>query len=205
MLLGELAATASHLDRPAFVASFPCPALVFLSRPAAVHGCGDETPVGPGLWARTGLGRVDAITDLVPASVLDDAAPDASSLVAFLQKSSRNPFGGLIVLGRQPRADVVVVAPAISKVHVVFAERPDRTGWTVLDQHSTNGTTLNRVPLVRGRLTPIVDGDTLVLGSTIQARFLVPASLHELAGALARGESVELAGRYRVADDAARG
>lgn len=215
MLLSELSTRASGLSEAAFIAAFPHPALVFRAHGAAIADSDDETLHGEGLWARTapgaspvarareaskGAAAVGQAAAPVVTFELGAPPPSGSPLLAFLKKSRRNPFGGLVVLGRQPRADVVVTASAVSKVHLIFAGDPD--GWTVLDQQSANGTTLNRVPLAHGCPTRLHDGDVLVLGGSVEATFCQPRTVFCLADNWRRGDSLGAHGWVRVGSPA---
>lgn len=100
--------------------------------------------------------------------------PDAR--LEWLEKSTRNPFGALITLGRARNNDLIVDHPTVSKVHVIFT-RVGREQWTVSDERSANGTFLNGVRLSAGEKRPVSDGDNLRFGPDIVGRFFEPGSV----------------------------
>lgn len=85
--------------------------------------------------------------------------------------------GAPMVLGRDPDCDLCINDPSVSRRHAVF--QPDGEGYAVLDLNSTNGTSVNKVPVSQCRLK---DGDDLRVGNCIY-RFLassnVEAQYHE--------------------------
>lgn len=64
-----------------------------------------------------------------------------------------------LIVGRMPGCDVVLPHPTVSRVHARL--RHSDSGWVIVDLGSTNGTAVNRVPVVRCQLAP---GDRLRLG-----------------------------------------
>jgi Inner membrane component of T3SS, cytoplasmic domain len=66
-----------------------------------------------------------------------------------------------LVLGRDPRCDVVLGDLGVSRRHAHLRFRDG--SWVLQDLESTNGTTVNGTPVGRCELRP---GDCLVLGST---------------------------------------
>lgn len=73
------------------------------------------------------------------------------------------PLEAPLSVGRDPRADIVLEDPAVSRLHAQLLAEDD--GWTLLDDGlSKNGTTVNGVRMQgRRRLTP---GDRVVFGRT---------------------------------------
>ena len=69
--------------------------------------------------------------------------------------------------------ELMVADPGISRRHLSIRRREDG-GLLVIELGSTNGTSLNEVPLEPGIPTPLKDGDQLTLGCwtrmTIRAR-----------------------------------
>jgi hypothetical protein len=75
------------------------------------------------------------------------------SPVHLLRKTDRNPFAGMITVGRAPNNDVVVAHTSVSKFHAYF--RPKRGHeLSIFDVGSTNGTHVD------GRAVPL-DGAPL--------------------------------------------
>lgn len=75
-----------------------------------------------------------------------------------------------VVIGRNSRCDVRVVADGISRRHARLFETPD--GWFVEDLDSVNGTFVNDFQVTRSRLR---DGDFLRLGAAIFKFLAAPA------------------------------
>lgn len=71
----------------------------------------------------------------------------------------RLPPGAIKTVGRAPRADFIVDAPLVSRVHCRITGRDDRLD--VEDLSSTNGTFVNGERTDKGRLAP---GDRLRVG-----------------------------------------
>ena len=76
--------------------------------------------------------------------------------------------GTLKTMGRAPRADFVVDAALVSRVHCRFTLR-DTNELELVDLGSTNGTFVNGEKVTRATLS---DGDTLTIG---RVRFVVNA------------------------------
>ncbi|HZV03338.1 MAG TPA: FHA domain-containing protein [Planctomycetota bacterium] len=172
MRLVQLAFDAGSMDEEAFSNAYPRPCLVFVGLPGAVTGISEETPHAKTHQAKTDGAdvRIVAERNLVPSAADDD-------FVFFLGKSRRNSFGGLIVVGRQPKSDLILNSPLVSKVHLFFMPQVGGSGWTVVDPGSTNGTRLNGHPLRARSVESIWDGDELVLACEIRATFHTPGGL----------------------------
>ena len=68
-------------------------------------------------------------------------------LVVPLIKSDRNPFFGVVAVGRGESCDIQLSSQEVSKHHALFRASPD--GWLIQDASSRNGTFVNHL-----RLTP---------------------------------------------------
>ncbi len=108
-----------------------------------------------------------------------------------------------MVLGADPRADLVIADPAMSKFHCEI--RIDGGASFVRDLGSRNGTFVDRVPVLEA---PLRDGALLTLGRT-QVRFDLGARQHELPlsardrfGRL-RGGSIPMRAAYALLEAAA--
>lgn len=184
-------------DEAAFVAKHPLPAL--LLEPWGPDGVKSQvdTPSGPFATRSSGklktppaassgriptppprgdstevMGALEAARHM--ARMGEAVHPDAR--LDWLEKSTRNPFGALITLGRARNNDIIVDHPTVSKVHVIFT-RVGREQWTVSDERSANGTFLNGVRLGAGEKRPVSDGDNLRFGPDIVGRFFEPGSV----------------------------
>jgi diguanylate cyclase (GGDEF)-like protein len=82
-----------------------------------------------------------------------------------------------VLLGRDTRCDICIDDPSVSRHHARF--QPDGDGFCVIDLQSTNGTSVNKVPITQCQLK---DGDDLRVGNCIY-RYLassnVEAQYHE--------------------------
>jgi diguanylate cyclase (GGDEF)-like protein len=82
-----------------------------------------------------------------------------------------------VLLGRDLKCDICIDDPSVSRHHARF--QPDGDGFCVIDLQSTNGTSVNKVPVTQCKLK---DGDDLRVGNCVY-RFLasgnVEAQYHE--------------------------
>jgi diguanylate cyclase (GGDEF)-like protein len=82
-----------------------------------------------------------------------------------------------VLLGRDIKCDICIDDPSVSRHHARF--QPEGDGFVVIDLQSTNGTSVNKLPIAQCRLK---DGDDLRFGNCIY-RFLassnVEAQYHE--------------------------
>lgn len=168
-------------DQQTFLAEHPTPALVFDRTQESDTG-NVETPSQPftqGVPSSTEvLGPLAAAQQLT--RMADLINPEAQ--VGWLVKSDRNPFGGLITLGRARNNDLVIKTGTVSKLHAIFTQLDGR--WTVQDDASANGTFLNGARLPGKQKTPVSDGDALRFGPDVQCRLYLPESLWQLLGLL---------------------
>lgn len=174
-------------NEAAFLARHKSPALVFETRAQGSGSpSGVDTPSSP--FAQGVSSSTEVLAPLAAAQQLTRIADlvDPGAQVAFLDKSERNPFGGLITLGRARNNDVVLSVPSVSKLHAMFT-RPDRA-WLIEDDKSANGTFLNGMKLSAKEKTPVGDGDSLRFGPDVQCRLFLPESLIGLL-ALVRGKA----------------
>jgi hypothetical protein len=107
----------------------------------------------------------------------------------WLVKSNRNPFAGMITIGRARNNDVILQHPAISKMHAILHQQG--RDWLIEDRSSTNGTFLNESKLASNERFQVTDGVRLRLGTAIVARFFEPSSLWNFCNLL-RGSSSDL-------------
>lgn len=84
-----------------------------------------------------------------------------------------------VTVGRTPDCDLPLELVTVSKLHLVF-ER-EGPGWVVVDQGSSNGTTVNGGKLMPGARQPLSDGDELRLSDHVT---LTVAGWPRLAAAL---------------------
>jgi pSer/pThr/pTyr-binding forkhead associated (FHA) protein len=72
-------------------------------------------------------------------------------------------------IGRTQEADLPIVEPSVSRVHLVAQITPE--GITITDQKSANGTTVNGKPLQAGNSFQAFPGDVIRLGSSTDEFF----------------------------------
>ncbi len=66
-----------------------------------------------------------------------------ANLVVPVSKGERNPFVGVVAVGRAANNDIILSTPNVSKLHAFLKLSPD--WWQVEDRGSTNGTLLDGV------------------------------------------------------------
>lgn len=136
-----------------------------------------------GKW-ELGSGLEDAQTPVDNAQAEWEAAPVATEMRLFgllpdgVPWEQRIPFAAIaaesgVVLGRDGSvANVVLTDASISRAHIRFGL--NEYGLTVSDLGSTNGTSINDIPLSPYDLCrPLQNGDTLTLGCvSLQIEFI---------------------------------
>ena len=193
MNLHELTLASEGLDEAGYLERHAWPALVFLTETARLEDTPAHDTVRPmtinELVERT---RTRRMTEPIPTpgsstspTVQGDLkanAPQAvtpSSTVFFLEKSSRNPFGSLITVGRATNNDIVLPLRTVSKMHAYFMGSSG-PAWKVTDQHSANGTFVDGFKLPGGSGANLSDNAHIAFGADAQCRFLEPKGLWKL-------------------------
>jgi hypothetical protein len=87
----------------------------------------------------------------------------AGGEVISVSKSDRNPFVGIITVGRAKNNDIILAAPSVSKLQAFFKQDTEGA-WSVEDKNSTNHTTLNNIELEANRVYPLNFGDEIIFG-----------------------------------------
>lgn len=165
----ELIREAHLLKREEFVAQYP---YVFFA-----HGFeGDGTGRAASLHSpKANLISATQIVPLSPSGALPDVLPEG---ILPVVKSERNPYRDRVSIGRASICDMVLAAPAVSKLHAHFLMEPGG-GWSVRDARSTNGTFVNGQRLQEEVRVPIRPGDRLRF-AYCDGRFFDAAGLHAL-------------------------
>lgn len=78
----------------------------------------------------------------------------------------------ILFLGRDPRNDLVIDHPQVSRRHVIVTRGED--GWLIEDLNSTNGTFINQTRLTAPRT--LSAGDTLGLGEAVTLTYREPTA-----------------------------
>lgn len=116
-------------------------------------------------------------TTIMAESGLRAIVTSTNSRIVPITKSERNPFAGLVTLGRARNNDIRLKSTQVSKMHGWLASSGE--GWKLKDHNSTNGTFHNGERLERGSEVPIQSGDELGFGDVV-ALFLDNAGLGAL-------------------------
>ena len=192
MNVHELALATDGLDEAAFLARYTHAALVFLTEATRLDDTPAHDTVRPmsmsELIARSkGLRMTDPIP--TPPSSTSPTLPGAagpvvpvavtpSSSIVFLEKSTRNPFGSMITVGRATNNDVVLPLRTISKMHSYLM--CTSAGWKITDQHSANGTFVDGLKLPDGQGSLLADGARVGFGNESQCHFYTSRGLWHL-------------------------
>ncbi|MBO1334053.1 FHA domain-containing protein [Streptomyces sp. VRA16 Mangrove soil] len=131
-----------------------------------------QQPQGPVTWSAT----IGPDRDYFMA-MMQRSGPEASglNLPAYSPEQQRTLVGNQITIGRRrhstgdtPDIDLSVPPedPGVSHQHAVLVQQPDGT-WAVVDQNSTNGTTVNggEEPIQPFVPIPLQDGDRVHVGA----------------------------------------
>lgn len=86
--------------------------------------------------------------------------------LAPLTKRPGNPFPDHLSVGRAPNCDVVMRFNYVSKLHARFHLK-DGVLFSLEDHGSSNGTSVNGLPLQRGQPIELRSGDKLSFGSLV--------------------------------------
>ncbi|MYR59985.1 FHA domain-containing protein, partial [Streptomyces sp. SID625] len=110
-------------------------------------------------------------------AMMQRSGPEAAglNLPAYSPEQQRTLGGGQVTIGRRrhstgdtPDIDLSVPPedPGVSHQHAVLVQQPDG-GWAVVDQNSTNGTTVNggEEPIQPFVPVPLQDGDRVHVGA----------------------------------------
>lgn len=116
------------------------------------------------------------------ASAAATMAPvDPDQEVLPVMKSDRNPFAGIITVGRAGNNDVILGSVQVSKVHAFIRQRGAE--WVVSDNSSKNGTLLRGERLAPKVDRPLVPGDEVQFAD-LRCRFVSPDGLVDLCDAV---------------------
>lgn len=160
--------TGGHADRGAYVYS---PATHGVPRVSAGPGFPDDTA-----WPATWTATIGPDRDYFMA-MMQRSGPEAAglNLPAYSPAQQRALTGNQVTIGRRrhstgdtPDIDLSVPPedPGVSHQHAVLVKQPDGS-WAVVDQNSTNGTTVNggEEPIQPFVPVPLLDGDQVHVGA----------------------------------------
>lgn len=125
-----------------------------------------------------GRAHLNSLTQIMP---ITDDNPESKPLpdtILPVTKSERSPYRDRISIGRAAICDMVLAAPAVSKLHAHFLMEPGGA-WSVRDARSTNGTFVNGVRLQEEVRVSIRPGDRLRF-AYCDGRFLDAGALYDL-------------------------
>jgi len=193
MNLHELALASDGLDEAEFLVRHARPALVFLTETTRLEDTPAHDTVRPMTVAELiASSKRLRMTDPIPTpgssssptvqgdeTSREQLAMTPSSSVFFLEKSSRNPFGSMITVGRATNNDVVLPFRTVSKMHAYFMSVSGPT-WRLTDQHSANGTFVDGLRVPDGQAVTLENAGHLGFGNEVQCRFFTPLGLWRL-------------------------
>ncbi len=113
-----------------------------------------------------------------PARVGSPARPAPPALVVRRADTGERTAltGGAISIGRATERGIVIDDTRVSRDHAVLA--PARSGWTIADRGSSNGTLVNGRPLAAGAAHRLAPGDVIGIGPvelTVEQEEAAPA------------------------------
>jgi pSer/pThr/pTyr-binding forkhead associated (FHA) protein len=93
-----------------------------------------------------------------------------------LVKSLRNPYAGMITVGRAPNNDICLPVRSVSKLHAYFQR--DGACWRLRDSMSSFGTFLGGERLAGDRSAPVENGVEVAFGPDSSCTFVTAGGLH---------------------------
>lgn len=128
--------------------------------------------------------RMDQMPNMYETSDSEAPSPIAlltqgNGLVVPIRKSDRNPFVGVISVGRANNNDIRLVSTQVSKLHAFVKDPGD--GWRVQDNGSKNGTFVNHLKVQPKQDHPLAPGD-MVGFANVSCMFVDQERLISLCG-----------------------
>ena len=150
------------------------PVLVLRASPS------DPLPLQPAVTRR--WSRAEALSETHDGETVSPWAELANgdSLVVPVVKSDRNPFAGLITVGRAQSCDLRLTSSQVSKIHAYLRHRPGK-GWVIKDGGSRNGTYLEGLKIEPQTDYPLAFGQQVRFGD-VTGMFLGQRELISLCG-----------------------
>jgi hypothetical protein len=150
------------------LARYPAPVLLLEPYEEGKHGTVDTPEPMAATMADAAVTAQQVFTGAAAGLVHPNARVDC------LGKSKRNPFEGLVTLGRARNNDIILSSATVSKLHAIFRYVDGQ--WFVQDKNSTNGVYIDGVRIPPGEERAVNDGARLRFGTAITARFFEPES-----------------------------
>ncbi len=174
MNLTALIAYAKQVDEATFLREHPHPQLV-IKRRTKEEDLGFDTELD---W------RTKTKKNLYSGGAASRSAPKPPSnrsqlkqaLCEPLVKSKRNPYAGMITVGRAPNNDVCIPIGSVSKLHAYFQN--EGTRWVLRDSHSSFGTFVNDVKVDPEKVVVVENGTQISFGPDTDCLFKTPNGLY---------------------------
>jgi hypothetical protein len=170
--LKALLAQAVVLDERTFVERNPDPGIVVKKKGKPSHDDQFDSELDWRTRTRKGMYNKPGGPD-APGSKKD---PLSKITFAPLVKSNRNPFAGMITVGRTPNNDVCLTFSSVSKLHAYFQQ--EKGNWFIRDSMSSFGTFVNGERVLPDTAVPVQDGTIIGFGPETECQFLTSRSLH---------------------------
>jgi hypothetical protein len=161
------------VNRDAFLEEFPEPVLV-RKEGGAEPEPGSEKPSGFSTLRIEVKGEGPGLGGM--------GVPHGDVPVHPIRDSGRNSHAGLITVGRAPANDIVLPLPGISKLHAYFLMDPETCYWCLVDNSSTNGTSVGGEQLREKQPVALVDGQVISFAEVVEFTFHTPEGLFDLLG-----------------------
>ncbi len=158
-------------DDAAYERAYPEGVLLFEPLGEGQGSSVDTPPDGKTPYDQTSAERIVA-PQVFASPVSGLVHPDAK--VAWLRKTDRNPFVGLVTVGRARNNDIVLEYRSVSKLHAIFHRHG--MDYLIEDRKSTNGTFVDGVQLPAEERRALNDGASIRLADSATARFFEAGS-----------------------------
>jgi hypothetical protein len=177
--LTALMAYAKQVDEATFLREHPYPQLV-IKRRTKDEELGFDTELD---WrTRTKKGMYSGASGSATGSGARGMRPPShrsqlkTALCEPLVKSTRNPYAGMITVGRAPNNDVCIPMGSVSKLHAYFQN--EGANWVLRDSHSSFGTFVNDTKVHPDKPHPIENGTQISFGPDTDCLFKTPKGLY---------------------------
>ena len=167
---------AGRLGPIGFVRAHPSPVFVTgaIHKGVLRHKSMDDSPVGSG--STMYHLDVDAIMDGEELDAALDGFIMGTDRFIEIEEKDAN-VGDWITVGRTAQSDVVINDYTVSKHHARLVRKSEGL-WTLEEMGSTNGTTMNHVPIPKGQEIQLVNGMCVIFGR-VELTFLDPKGFFE--------------------------